>query len=197
MNTPTRNDLAAACGVMLRKRLRYFILSWTIVFATGANVPISAQIAGKFEDPNTLLETQLQPSWKNLIVVIHGWNPDGYANPYSADPWPQLLSNLDDATKQSNLDPATSLPTWHVVAYNWNQDAHTGWVISEDGSVTENAVTAAANAVSQGPLIASAIASKIPGLRQVHFIAHSAGAWAAQNAFVRFFGDCRVIRGRV
>lgn len=111
-------------------------------------------------------------------MVIHGWNPPPItvgvapANKFIDEPWPTLLSAIDDATRGSD---------WHVVAYDWTADASTGSLGYDLASV---------RAVGHGEDIAAALQQYCPVLRQLHFIAHSAGSWAARKALVDLMAGC-------
>ena len=168
--------LYARRSASLRANMRFILLIWIIFLSGVATFHVSAQNnPGRFEDPNTLMATSIQSNWTKLIVVIHGWNPGSSPDPFTGGPWPQLLSNLDDATKD------TAYNGWHVVAYNWWQDAATESIAPWDVSSWENANTAAGNANWHGSYLGNLLA-QFPNLREVQFIAHSAGSWAARGA---------------
>ena len=174
--------LAERFGVTPAQTMKASVLRIIVAFLLCCFSTANAQIQnGKFENPNTLLETPLQPSWTKLIVVIHGWNSDGFANKFTDGEWPQLLSNLDDATKNTD---------WHVVAYDWSQDASTGpgpdlqGIATLGQSAVNHGSDAAVMAWFHGDHVASAILSDCRNLRQIIVVAHSAGAWAARQTII-------------
>ena len=116
----------------------------------------------------------ISASTTKCIVLIHGWNPDDDANCYSGLEWSSLLTNLKDRLIGSG---------WGVVAYDWHTDAATGniWDIFWNFEIVP-ASTAAFNADAHGVHLAGQLNQLAPNLREVHFIAHSAGSWAARAA---------------
>ena len=113
------------------------------------------------------------------IILIHGWNPDGSDNCYGGE----------FSTLISKLKAKLSGTGWSLVAYDWHTDASTGWF----GAITdgvpeyfvERANQAAANAKPHGDHLAAMLDDAAPDLREVQFIAHSAGAHAAKEAMTQ------------
>jgi len=117
-----------------------------------------------------------------VIVLIHGWNDGDYPNAYSGGAWASLVDALK--TKLAGSD-------WSLVPYHWERGplgASTGGVMQSLTDVTGygHATTAAVRANNaQGPTLATLLNNQAPELKQVHFIAHSAGSWAARDAMSR------------
>lgn len=125
-----------------------------------------------------VLGVPLSANDEKLIVLVHGWNPDGENSGYTGSPWKALINNLTDYAKVQTRN-------WKVVKYNWASDAATGEVFGRDecgerGKI--NGPQSAEIAHQHGQHLGQALAWKCPNLRKVHFIAHSAGAWAARSA---------------
>ena len=133
---------------------------------------------------------------KNLIILIHGWNPTDDKNPFSSPTWSNLVENLKKVVG----------PEWGIVEYNWAADAATGpapsaahivdSVLGAETIVCENETQitnadglgngckAAAVGHLHGYKLGELLCTICPknGVRRVHFIAHSAGTWVARNA---------------
>jgi hypothetical protein len=108
---------------------------------------------------------------EKLVVLIHGWQPDGPGDPYpSAEPMGILKSNLQTVTSQ--------LSDWKFWAYEWDTDAATGG----RNEPIDHPGAASVNALYHGRELAHVINETCPNLREVHFIAHSAGAWCGRWA---------------
>lgn len=137
---------------------------------------------------------------RKVIVMIHGWNPDGKANAYApqksdSDPaWSLLGQWLLE-------NPAVKSQAWKVTRYDWAQDASTG--IAPNGEELfdatnqygpagllgsfigqsereQNANASRDAAAAHGLKLAQSLASLEPA--EVHFVAHSAGNWMARRA---------------
>jgi uncharacterized repeat protein (TIGR02543 family) len=131
---------------------------------------------------NELNHTVLGSDARKVIIVVHGWQPcGGNGNAYAA---PGSLYNLSQ-----QLINQLSGSGWQLVLYHWEKDADT--VVNRDfcvgGSLTgeldfPTATAAANNALAHGDKIAQLIEQQAPDVRQVHFIVHSAGTWAAYQA---------------
>lgn len=113
-----------------------------------------------FSDP-------LPPDAKKVIVLIHGWNPDSHSYHYSAE-----FDALYEALKAE-----ISGTEWHLVLYRWEEDADTGGILAPFMNATEAATIAHFHGQHLGELLSS-----FPQVEKVHFIAHSAGTWAARAA---------------
>jgi len=117
----------------------------------------------------------LSSSDQNAVILIHGWNPDGVANPFLGDDWAKLSNALRARLVGSN---------WKLLQYNWAEGANTGNVdFTVLGALGfTNATAAAANGFANGTHLADGLQSNAPNLRKVLFIAHSAGSWVARRA---------------
>ena len=111
-----------------------------------------------------------------VIILIHGWNPDNAQDAYNDNgPWSSLKSNLNQALLSSD---------WKPLLYHWESSASTGSVnnyLISDFFNWGTATSAAGNAWAEGGKIADRL-TQYNNLRMVHFIAHSAGSWAARQA---------------
>ncbi|MCX6872221.1 MAG: Ig-like domain-containing protein, partial [Verrucomicrobia bacterium] len=124
----------------------------------------------------------IDDSTRDLVVFIHGWNPfdhpDGYAvcDDVAGHHWQwAYLRN----TMVSRLTGTT----WKLALYHWEEDAHTGFIDFDPfEGLVPNAINAANNAKAHGTHLGTLLANTCPQLHRVHFIAHSAGAWAAREA---------------
>jgi hypothetical protein len=132
--------------------------------------------------PPTLTDEQtgqpISATTTKCIILIHGWNPSGANDCYDFDhgfEFYNLISNLKLELKTSGFA---------IVAYDWHLDADTG-AIWDNLFLNFDFVPptqAAANAALHGVHMATQINGLAPRLREVHFIAHSAGSWTAINA---------------
>jgi hypothetical protein len=130
--------------------------------------------------PVTLIDERtghsLSATSTKCVILIHGWNPDGNPNCYSGLEWSSLLNNVKAQPNGSG---------WDVVAYDWHEDAATGGIFGPLFTDLFNwgrASAAAYNAGAHGFNLAIQLNERAPNLREVHFIAHSAGSWAARKA---------------
>lgn len=121
-----------------------------------------------------------------VIVLIHGWNPDDKPDAYVASAsleWFSLVTALKSKLTGSD---------WKLITYHWERQGTVSPSIGANtGPVTKNAsdflgygnaTVAAIRAEQQGTSLSSLLNSQAPGLRKLHFIAHSAGSWAAREA---------------
>lgn len=115
----------------------------------------------------------LNSSAKKIVVVIHGWNRT------SGDPFAGEFQAL-----KNSLYPRLANKTgWSLVFYEWSADADTGNA-SLDATLAPDAVNptkAAEIAHLHGQHLGELLA-KSANFQNVHFIAHSAGTWAARSA---------------
>jgi hypothetical protein len=117
---------------------------------------------------NELDQTILGQDTKKAIILIHGYQPGGEsANAYGSGSLFNLSQQLSNALYGT---------AWRLAHYHWEKDAATGSLS------LANAETAAGRAWSHGYNLAQLLTQETPNLRQVHFIAHSAGIWAAYQA---------------
>lgn len=106
-----------------------------------------------------------------IVVLIHGWNPNGIADPYSTGAWAAIIDAWKTRQKQ--------YPEWQLLAYDWHEDAATGKRYPDPaGSGTK----AAEMAYWHGWELGRILVARRPELEKVQFIAHSAGSWAARSA---------------
>lgn len=135
---------------------------------------------------------------RKVIVLIHGWTAttraNAPANVYSASAeWEYLMNALKLQLQGTD---------WKLVLYHWEKDASTGLIdfalnpFNSEGPYL-NAVLAAANAKGHSTHLALSLNSQAPDLRQVHFIAHSAGSWMAQGAVLSLLEANRYAVGQV
>src|ERR1035437_861739 len=94
----------------------------------------------------------LASSATKCVVLIHGWNPGNAPNCYDlsdAFEFYELISNLK--LKLKNTD-------WSIVAYDWHDDASTGYIGQEwNNPVIGAANQAAANAQLHGDHLATTL----------------------------------------
>lgn len=129
---------------------------------------------------NEIDSARIDASARKLVVFVHGWNPQGHSDKYQESTEWFLLKN--------SMRLFLNGTDWKLVAYHWESDANTGAI---DWSATPpyisdlgygNAITAAGNANLHGSHLGEFLNSSCPNLRMVHFVAHSAGSWAAREA---------------
>lgn len=148
---------------------------WAMLCVLLAVQPVGAQLSNGYLSNDQISGSVLGSSDRAAVVLIHGWNPDGYTNKFTDGDWPQLVNAL--STRMSGSG-------WKLLLFHWECDASTGPVIDTDVGETGfyNAREAANNAFLSGPHLADLLNDAAPELRQVVFIAHSAGSWAAHRA---------------
>lgn len=129
---------------------------------------------------------------ENIIVLIHGWNPDEEVNPYASSDWSELAHNLNTAVVGLKSK-------WSVQKYNWAADAATGPRLKDEGGVAgvKNGCQAAAIGHLHGHHLGELLDAQAPRLRKVHFIAHSAGAWVARSAVEYVFANMQDVQVQV
>ena len=132
-----------------------------------------------------------------LIVLVHGWNPNGEANPYSGSPLGAM------ATSANTWLVANGESDWQVLIYNWSADADTGnWsdspyprkpemrdypppeVAAVDPWFEQNSTEAAEAGHAHGQYLGNVL-SGVSSLEAVQVIAHSAGSWVARTAAIQ------------
>ncbi len=106
---------------------------------------------------------------EKLVVLVHGWNPNRnthhYLNQYGI---------LSDA-----IADQLSGTEWQLVQYPWERDADTGPI---NLSAPVNGSEAAHIGHRHGWHLGELLNTVSPDLKQVHFIAHSAGSWVVRAA---------------
>ena len=138
------------------------------------------------EDPAKDYKT-IDPTAKKLIVVIHGWNPSSDSDPYSEMGFSSLVGKIQNELVRA--DTENGVTGWDIFAYNWAADAATGPVsiggshtTGKSGNGQENGTQAAEVGYLHGLHLGNRLATEMPGLENIHFIAHSAGTWVARSA---------------
>ncbi|MFA5263840.1 MAG: Ig-like domain-containing protein [Opitutaceae bacterium] len=121
---------------------------------------------------------RLDPGTTKLIVLVHGWNPESGPDSYTGE----------FATLVSSLRAQIAGTEWKLVLYHWEADADTGpvWLWETkylpDPSAVVSGAQAAEIAYQHGRHLGELLHVAVPKLERVHFIAHSAGSWAARGA---------------
>jgi sugar lactone lactonase YvrE len=163
-----------------------FSVSLFITSPSWAQCDIPAATSTPNYPPALIDEMTGQPlssSATKCIVLVHGWNPGVVANMYDLNngfEFFELINNLKLKLRNTG---------WSIVAYDWHQDAATGsiWDLITD-TVTFNPIPpnqAVANAHLHGDNLATMLDNAAPNLREVQFIAHSAGTHAAKEAMIQ------------
>jgi len=144
-----------------------------LFIATNAFAQFTITAPPEFVDDLTS-QTVVGSDAKKIIVLIHGWNPQGDTDKYEAtDQWFYLKNILHLKLEASD---------WKLLLYHWESDANTGYIGWDQMPFVQNAANAADRALLHGDYLGYHLNQIAPNLRQVHFIAHSAGAWAAYRA---------------
>lgn len=138
--------------------------------------------------------TKLPPAGQsdNIVVMVHGWNPDGYTNKYAPGPiddcaisrpmesslgnlefsWYHLYNNyIKTNSELMNKD-------WVISRYDWSEDANTGFLGARLDFNKANEARDRSHV--HGLRLGKILESQSP--KKVQFIAHSAGNWAARRA---------------
>ena len=124
---------------------------------------------------------------KKVIILIHGWNPGASKKPYDSADWKNLIKAINASIAGTD---------WKLLVYDWGYDAATGNMLPNDwsrftwdfcyGDFLRDPYECASRAVEiahlHGIHLGRLLEWRFPHLQQVHFIAHSAGAWAARSA---------------
>lgn len=116
---------------------------------------------------------QVSPSTRKVIVLIHGWNRTGDGDAYDA------IDGDEFYTLARRLAAACANTGWDLLVYHWELDADTG----NGAGLFADPVKAAHIARLHGYHLAERL-DRLSNqqLERVHFIAHSAGSWAARSA---------------
>ena len=172
------------------KRLTFvsiFVSLVALSMQSWAQCSIPAPTSAPTYPPALIDEMTGQPlssSCTKCIVLVHGWNPSGANNCYDINNGFEFYNLL------LNLKARLNGSGWSIVAYDWHQDASTGLIGPLTPSISQfvfgAANQAAANAQLHGDHLATMLDNAAPNLREVHFIAHSAGAQAAKEAMIQF-----------
>ncbi len=124
---------------------------------------------------------------ENLIVMVHGWNPEGYKNYYAPGPldncqraiestpnlefsWYHLYANLSSKVEIND--------DWVVSRYDWSEDASNGLISL--GLEFTNANEVRDRSHVHGLRLGKIIDQIRP--KRIQLIAHSAGNWATRRA---------------
>lgn len=159
------------------------ILVLLALLQSGASIYAQLNLPSSLRDE--VGQATLASSAREVVVLIHGWTgkttiPAGYNryNDLSDSPDLYYLTNI--------LKQKFAGSTKKLVTYHWEEDATTGSVwngfLFVDLLGYGNATEAAVNAYQHGLNLATLLHQQCPDLRTVHFIAHSAGSWAARRA---------------
>ncbi len=147
----------------------------TVVMFIASTSLVWSQLTYPANLTNELTSQSLSASTTKCIVLIHGWNPENVADRYQYSDQLFYLLNV--------LKLKLNGTGWGLIAYHWEKDAATG-------SVWDNLLNfdfipptkAATNAQMHGDWLAQKLNTLSPNLREVQFVAHSAGSWAAREA---------------
>ena len=159
--------------------------TWLVALLVALPLFAHAQLKFPSTLTNELDQTQLDASARDVIVLIHGWTgkttiPAGYNRYLDAGDAPELNSLFNIFRKK------LAGTTTRLVTYHWEDDATTGSVLNGllvvDAAGYGSATEAAVNAKQHGVKLGALFNRLSPDLRRVHFIAHSAGSWAAREA---------------
>lgn len=112
---------------------------------------------------------QLPAGASKIIFIIHGWNPDGNADPFASAHFSSLYTNLTNATAGTD---------WTVFRYDWASDADTGDTLFPVTDPSE----ASEHGHQHGQHLGDLLFQRNQDLTNVHLIAHSAGGWVARGA---------------
>ena len=138
---------------------------------------------------NELTGQQISEGTRNLVICIHGVNYPQQDNRYSESwEWAALVQELRTALPKTGSDP------WELLLYHWEEDA----VIEDflnisdplDNNVWVSSIQAATFASSHGQSLGPRLPSS---LRRVHILAHSTGAWVAQQAALSIMENNRFV----
>jgi len=105
------------------------------------------------------------------IVLIHGWNPDEHSNMFDNSEWQNLRARL-------NARIVAAKANWQLLQYDWSESAKTG----PSPSFAHPSEAARRAYEDEGPVLAAQLKEKMPELRRLMLVAHSAGTWAAVKA---------------
>ena len=122
---------------------------------------------------------------ENLVILIHGWNPQGSKNKFAPNNdtcfpdngntpedlqcgWNLLYKNLVDRVGHD----------WTIARYDWSEDAASGSIDWPDDIISANEARDRSHV--HGLRLGKIIKKIQP--KQVQFIAHSAGTWMARRA---------------
>ena len=153
------------------------------------------------DDLRDINSNPINEDTRKLIILIHGWNPDGDKDPFEKEPWKSVSDNIQSWLSENPSD-------WRLIHYNWARDADTGPIylpnpaktleyiqdktyndkyqnqepLGIDTWPTQNGTEAAEASHAHGQNLGELLYSKCPNLQKVQFIAHSAGTWCARTA---------------
>ena len=128
---------------------------------------------------NELTGKPLKPEASKLIILIHGWNPDG----------DKAKDSYQDGSEFGELSQALRTKMkkksdWALVHYHWETDASAGSnkLLSEGKHVYTNGAEASEVSYMHGIHLGKTLAERMTKVEKIHFIAHSAGTWCARSA---------------
>jgi hypothetical protein len=128
----------------------------------------------------------------NIVVMVHGWNPEGYTNKYAPGPLDECASSRPMESSSGDLEFSwyhlynnyiktnTELMNsdWVISRYDWSEDANTGFLGARLDFNKANEARDRSHV--HGLRLGKILESQAP--KKVQFIAHSAGNWAARRA---------------
>lgn len=202
---PTTHDLFVNCDLnSLSPATIPATATWTAPSATAdgklslspspCGLNVNANLFRKLRFENSLIDlngpmglfgTPVGSATKKAIILIHGWNRASLGNSYESQEFSALVSNLLYAIAGTE---------WSLILYHWEADADTGGLFNGVGSAYDLVPTsisgtrAAEIAHQHGQHLGELLANLAPNLEKVHFIAHSAGSWAAR-ASARYLAE--------
>jgi hypothetical protein len=151
---------------------------WGILFLllAIASCSVHAQLSLGYLSSDQNTGRPLGTSDRNVVVLIHGWNPSGSTDSFATVEFTALINGLKHILNRTD---------WKLVLYHWETDANTGAIWDNNSEfVTRNATQAAERGFWNGKHLGQLLNEDAPDLRKVHFIAHSAGSWAAREAML-------------
>jgi len=118
-----------------------------------------------------------------IVVLIHGWNPNGDGNAYDNGEFGDLYDNYTD--KLGGTD-------WTVVTYRQEKDTDTGSnnFFTQGSGVALHGSRAAEIARLHGYHLAQQLLQENGSPEKIHLVAHSAGAWTARSALEYLLDHC-------
>lgn len=131
--------------------------------------------------PSATSKVPVPATTRNLVVLVHGWNPDAVPDGFRREPKDEnsgpavpfeiLVENLQAKLRGSE---------WALTLYRWERDADTGGKYTTNAAV--NGTEAAEGGLLHGWHLGDLLTTGYPNLEKVHLIAHSAGTWVARGA---------------
>jgi len=148
----------------------------------------NAQVPSGFLSSDLITGAALNANDRSVVILIHGWTNETSQNAPSNAFFGPDGAALDWAALVSALKTRLNGTGTKLLLYHWENDASTGPAFDPDLiQGYGNASVAAAHAKQNGIKLSGLLHKPDPNqaalnLRNVHFIAHSAGSWAAREA---------------